>query len=130
MSTGNKDIFEKLDWKSRGTLTVADGIQIPIEGRGIVKFSLPNGSTVRLSSAIYVPGLTKNLLSLEALHVAGFESRGSNRGYNILKDGKIVAEGRRFGRSTYLDRVMHVNALYVKPEQARKCIEFIGKPDE
>jgi len=94
MSTGNKGIFEKLDRKGCGTLTVADGIEIPIEGRGTVKFRLPNGSTVRLSNAIYVLGLAENLLSLEALHIAGFESRGSNRGYTILKDGKIVAKGQ------------------------------------
>jgi len=129
MSSGNRKIFEKLDRKSRGTLTVADEIQIPIKGRGIVKFSLPNGSTVRLSNTIYVPGLAENLLSLEALHVAGFESRGSNKGCIILKDGKVVAEGRRIGRSTYLDRVTHANALYMTPEQERKCTEFIAKPD-
>ena len=129
MSTGNKDVFEKLDQRSRGTLTVADGIQIPIEGRGTVKFTLPNGSMVRLSNTIYVPGLAENLLSLEALHVVGFESRGTKWGYTILKDGKVVAKGRRIGRSTYLDRVTHANALYVKPEQARKCAEFIIKPD-
>jgi hypothetical protein len=69
MSTGNKGIFEKLDRKGCGTLTVADGIEIPIEGRGTVKFRLPNGSTVRLSNAIYVLGLAENLLSLEALHM-------------------------------------------------------------
>lgn len=129
MSSGNRKIFEKLDRKSRGTLTVADEIQIPIKGRGIVKFSLPNGSTVLLSNAIYVPGLAENLLSLEALHVAGFEPRGSNKGCIILKDGKVVAEGRRIGRSTYLDRVTHANALYMTPEQARKCTEFIAKPN-
>src|SRR5699024_2922133 len=37
---------------------------------------------------------------------------------------------KRIGRSTYLDRVTHANALYVKPEQVRTCTEFIGKPDE
>ncbi|BCR88813.1 uncharacterized protein ACHE_50011A [Aspergillus chevalieri] len=131
MSTGNRDIFEKLDMKSRGTLTIASGVQMPILGRGTVKFNLPNGSaTVRLSNVIYVPGLTENLLSLEALHVAGFESRGSIRGYTLLKDGKIVARGRRIGKSTYLDTVSYTNALYVKPEQARKCVELNAKPDE
>ena len=130
MSTGNKDIFERLNWKSRGTLTIASGVHMPIEGRGIVRFNLPNKSTVRLGNVIYVPGLAENLLSLEALHIAGFESRGSVKGYTLLKDGKIVAKGKRIGRSTYLDRIMHANALYVKPEQARKCDEFIGKPDE
>lgn len=125
MSTGNQEIFESLDRNSRGTLTIASGVHMPIEGRGIVKFSLPDGSKVRLGNVIYVPGLAENLLSLEALHIAGFESRRSIRGYTLMKDGKVVAKGRRIGRSTYLDGITHMNALYVKPERARRA-EFVS----
>lgn len=67
---------------------------MPIRGRGIVKFILPNGPWVRLGSVIYVPELTENLLSLEALHMTGFESRGSNTGYKFLQKGKMVATGK------------------------------------
>lgn len=114
MSTGYKDIFESLDKRWHGTLTIASGVRMPIRGRGIVRFDLPNGRPVRLANVIYVPGLAENLLSLEALHVAGFESRGSSKGYILLRRGKSVAKGRRIGRSTYLDTVAHINALFVE----------------
>lgn len=47
-----------------------------------------------------------------------------------MKNDRVVVKGKRIGRSTYLDRVTHANTLYVKQEQARKCAEFIGRPDE
>lgn len=84
-----------------------------IEGRGIVKFSLLNDLKARLGSVIYVPGLAENPLSLEALHLAGFESRCSAKGYELKKDGKVVAKGKRIGRITYLDTVRHVDSLLV-----------------
>lgn len=94
MSTGNKDIFKRLDQKSRGTLTIASGVHMPILGRGTVKLSLLNKSTVQLNNVIYVLGLAENLLSSETLHVTGFESKGSIGGYTLMKDGKVVAKGK------------------------------------
>lgn len=77
-----------------------------------------------MDNIIYVPGLAENLLSLEALYIAGYESRDSIKGYAFLKDGKVVAKGRRIGRSTYLDKVAHKDALYIKSEQARRTVEY------
>ena len=45
-------------------------------------------------SNIYMPGLAENLLSLEALHKAGYMSVGSKDGYDILKNGMSVARGK------------------------------------
>ena len=71
---------------------------MPIRGRGIVRFDLVRkGQQVRLGGVIYVLGLAENLLSLEALHLAGFESRGSSQGYKLYKDRKTVAFGKRIG---------------------------------
>ena len=63
---------------------------MPIKGRGIVKIQLLNGQEVRLGRVIYVPGLEENLLSLEALHLAGYELRGSLQGYELLKNDKVI----------------------------------------
>ena len=118
MSTGDKSIFEYMD-PCRGILTIANGVHMPIKGKGIVKFNLAKGQA-RLGGVIYVPGLAENLLSLEALHLAGYESRGSSRGYELMKNGKTVAFGKRVGRSTYLDSVKHVDALLVGPGVAKR----------
>lgn len=117
--TGNRDIFEYIDPTRHGTVATASGTQLPIAGQGIVKFSLPNGSEARLGGVIYVPGLAENLLSLEALHLAGFESEGSIDGYNLMKDGKLMAKGKRIGRTTYLDTVRHIDALFTGPKAAK-----------
>ena len=52
---------------------------------------------VRLGRVIYVLGLAENLLSLKALHLAGYESRGSSQEYKLSKDGKTVVFGKRIG---------------------------------
>ena len=119
MCTGHQDIFKYINLTYCGTLTIASGTRMPIEGRGIVKFSLLNGSRARLGGVIYVAGLAENLLSLEALHLASFESRSSMRGYKLMKGEKVVAKGRRTGRTTYLDAVRHINALHVGPSVAK-----------
>lgn len=116
MTTGCREIFERFDCQWVGMLTIASGIRMPIRGRGIVRFEL-NGQTVRLANVIYVPGLAENLLSLEALHIAGYESRGSSKGYELLWKGKVIAKGRRVGRSTYLDWVDNTDALMVSPKK-------------
>ena len=67
---------------------------MPIKGRGIVKIQLLNGQEVRLGRVIYILGLEENLLSLEALHLAGYELRGSLQGYELLKNDKVVAYGK------------------------------------
>ena len=103
---------------------------MPIEGCGIVKFSLPRGSEVRLGSVIYVPGLEENLLSLEALHLADFESNGSKRGYEIKKDGKVVAKGKGIGQTTYLDTVNHVDALLVDSKRINQHARLALSADE
>ncbi|ODM14245.1 hypothetical protein SI65_10341 [Aspergillus cristatus] len=120
MCTGNRSIFEYLDETSRGHLIIASGTKMPIMGRGIVRFDLPNGSTARLGRVVYVPGLAENLLSLEALHMAGFESIGSKGGYVLRKNGKVVAHGKREGRTTYMHSVKHVNALFTGPGAAKR----------
>ena len=93
MSTGKQEIFEKMT-PCCGTLTIASRSSMPIRGHGTVKFDLPNRRQVRLGRVIYVLGLAENLLSLEALHLAGLESKGSKKGYEILHNGKVVVKGK------------------------------------
>lgn len=102
------------------TLINASGTHMPIKGCGVVRFHLPNGMQVRLAGVIYVLGLAENLLSLEALHLAGLESRGSISRYKILCKGKVVAEGKRNERTTYLHSVRNMDALLVDTQKSRQ----------
>ena len=77
MSTGDQSIFEYMDL-CQGSLTIVSGLYMSIRGRGIVRFNLVRkGQQARLGGVIYVLGLAENLLSLEVLHLARYESRGS-----------------------------------------------------
>ena len=75
---------------------------------------------MRLGSVSYILGLAENLLSLEVLHLAGYESRGSSQGYKLLKNGKVIAYGKWVGWSTYLDAVKYRDALFVGPNIAKR----------
>lgn len=88
--SGNREIFEHMN-KCRGTVTIKGGMQMPIEGRGVVKFSLPKGEA-RLGAVFYVPRLVRNILSLDALYLAGFESVGSIYGCVL---GQMVRQLRQ-----------------------------------
>lgn len=68
---------------------------------------------------IYVPGLAENLLSLKALHTAGYKSVGSDEGYEILKNRKVMATGQRTKNTTYLAYVRHMNTLFTEPSFAK-----------
>ena len=96
MSTSNKSIFEYMNL-CQESLTIVSGLCMPIRGKGIVRFDLARDQQVRLDGVIYVPGLAENLLSLETLHLAGFESRGLLRGYELTKNREIVAYKKRVG---------------------------------
>ena len=129
MSTGNQGIFESM-CPYLGTLTIASRTEMPIEGCSVVKFNLPNGMQARLGGVIYVPGLAENLLSLEALHLAGLESRGSIHRYEILREGKVVAKGKRIGRTIYLHSVKDVNALLVDVKKSKQFAHLALSEDE
>ena len=96
MSTSNKSIFEYMNL-CQESLTIVSGLCMPIRGKGIVRFDLARDQQVRLDGVIYVPGLAENLLSLETLHLAGFESRGLLRGYELTKNREIFAYKKRVG---------------------------------
>lgn len=123
MCTGDQSIFENMQPCS-GTLTVANDAKMPIVGRGVVSITLPNKTKARLGGVIYVPGLSENLLSLEALHLAGLESWGPKKGYKIMREGRIVATGKRIGSTTYLHSVKGTDALLVDAKKQKYIARF------
>lgn len=62
----------------------ANSSQMAIKDHSMVQIQLPRDKTARLAGVIYVLGLEYSLLSLEALHLAGLWTIGSEYGYYIL----------------------------------------------
>jgi hypothetical protein len=53
-------------------VTLGDDYQYPIKGVGESNYKLNSGNSLKMKDILYVPGLTKNLLSISALEKKGF----------------------------------------------------------
>jgi hypothetical protein len=53
-------------------VTLGDDYQYPIKGVGESNYKLNSGNSMKMKDVLYVPGLTKNLLSISALEKKGF----------------------------------------------------------
>jgi hypothetical protein len=53
-------------------VTLGDDYQYPIKGVGESNYTMNSGNSLKMKDVLYVPGLTKNLLSISALEKKGF----------------------------------------------------------
>jgi hypothetical protein len=72
--TGQKDIISSLIEKEYFPRKVSLGYyyQYPIKGMGESTYKLDSRTSMRMKDVLYVPGLTKNLLSIASLDKEGF----------------------------------------------------------
>jgi transposase InsO family protein len=71
--TGQRDILSSLTEKNfPQKVTLGDDYQYPIKGVGESNYKLDLGTPMKMKDVLYVPGLTKNLLSILALDKKGF----------------------------------------------------------
>lgn len=114
--TRRLDLYEFVDLTFKSQLSVASNKTVPIEGTGIVSFTL-QGTRVRLGEVVYVPKMTENLMSLDLLLDNEFSFTCDNEAnYRIYKKGNLVAKGRREKRTSFLHWVKHPNALFTGPK--------------
>jgi hypothetical protein len=66
--TGQRDIISfLLEKKFSQKVTLGDDYQYPIKGVGESNYKLNLGTPMKMKDVLYVPGLTKNLLSISTL---------------------------------------------------------------
>ena len=53
-------------------MTLGDDYQYPMKGVGESRYKLNSGNLIKMKDILFVPGLTKNLLSISALEKKGF----------------------------------------------------------
>jgi hypothetical protein len=71
--TGQRDILSCISEKKFShKVTLGDDYQYPIKGVGESKYKLNSGNLMKMKDVLYVPSLTKNLLSISALEKKGF----------------------------------------------------------
>jgi hypothetical protein len=72
--TGQRNILSYLTEKNfPQKVTLGDDYQYPIKGVGESNYKLDSGTPMKMKDVLYVPGLTKNLLSISALDKKGFK---------------------------------------------------------
>ena len=63
--TGQRDILSCLSEKNFShKVTLGDDYQYPIKGVGESNYTLNSGTPMKMKDVLYVPGLTKKLLSI------------------------------------------------------------------
>jgi hypothetical protein len=72
--TGQRDILSCIsENKFSQKVTLGDDYQYPIKGVGESNYKLNSWNSLKMKNVLYVPGLTKNLLSISALEKNSFK---------------------------------------------------------
>jgi hypothetical protein len=72
------------------SIRVANGVEAEVEAIGEFPLELNNGFILRLHNVLYVPSLSRNLISVSCLNDDGFDCQFSNKQCLILFDNKVV----------------------------------------
>jgi hypothetical protein len=95
--TGSSSQFSSLDDSYQGDVRTVGGQKHKIAGRGSVKFQFPTSEIKTIPDVLYVPSITKNLLSVGSLTDGGYIACFDETKCYLINKGnrKIIAKGER-----------------------------------
>jgi hypothetical protein len=97
--TGQRDILSYLTENNfPQKVTLGDDYQYPIKGVGESNYKLDSGTPMKMKDVLYVPGLTKNLLSISALDKKGFKVVFIYGEFLMWPKGKTMEEAIVIGK--------------------------------
>jgi hypothetical protein len=97
--TGQRDILSFLSENNFShKVTLGDDYQYPIKGVGESNYKLNSGTPMKMKDVIYVPGLTKNLLSILDLEKKGFRVSFIDGEVLMWAKGKTMKESIVIGK--------------------------------
>ena len=90
--TGNKNSFVNLDENIKSQITLGDGSNQEVAGKGTIVVKTKNGSSKYIPDVFYVPGLAQNLLSVGQLVQKGYMVKFDNNQCHIYdkKKGQLI----------------------------------------
>lgn len=94
---GDKRQFWSYEAFDGGFIRMANNSRCRVVGKGIVKFQMPSGKTVRLEGVRHVLGLKKNLISLGMLDERGFSFSASSGVLRVCKGEREMLQGKMIG---------------------------------
>jgi hypothetical protein len=97
--TGQRDILScHSEKKFSHKVTLGDDYQYPIKGVGESNYKLNSRNSMKMKDVLYVPGLTKNLLSISALEKKGFRVAFIDGEVLMWAKGKTMEEAIVIGK--------------------------------
>jgi hypothetical protein len=97
--TSQRDILSCISEKKFSQkVTLGDDYQYPIKGVGESRYMLNSGNSIKMKDILFVPGLTKNLLSIYNLEKKGFIVAFIYGELLMWEKGETLNEGIIIGR--------------------------------
>jgi hypothetical protein len=103
------------------SIRVANSVEAEVEAIGELPLELNNGFILRLNNVLYVPSLSRNLISVSCLDDDGFNCQFGNRQCLILFDNKVA--GLAFRQDKLYMLFMHKNVNVVCNDEDVVCKE-------
>jgi hypothetical protein len=103
------------------SIRVTNGVEAEVEAIGEFPLELNNGFILRLNNVLYVPSLSRNLISVSCLHDNGFDCQFDNRQCLILFDNEVV--GLAFRQYKLYMLSIHENVNVVCNDEDVVCKE-------
>lgn len=104
MTHEKETLLDYIEYKQPTNIYLGDNTVIHAKGEGTVKLSTTNSGrnvTLELHKVLFVPDLTKNLMSVPAMALMGAEIRFNQDTCVVLKDGKEFIIGNLINNKLY-----------------------------
>jgi hypothetical protein len=106
------------------SIRVANGVEAEVEAIGELPLELNNGFILCLHNVLYVPSLSRNLISVSCLDDDGYDYQFGNRQCLILFDNKVVCLAFRQDNLYMLS--MHENVNVVCNDENIMCKDKVS----
>jgi hypothetical protein len=106
------------------SIRVANDVEAEVEAIRELPLELNNGFILHLHNVLYVPSLSRNLISVSCLDDDGYDCQFGNRQCLILFDNKVV--GLAFRRDKFYMLSMHENVNVVCNDENVVCKDNVS----
>jgi hypothetical protein len=106
------------------SIRVTNGIEAEVEAIGELPLELNNGFILHLHNVLYVPSLSRNLISVSCLDDDGYDCQFGNRQCLILFDSRVM--GLAFQQDKLYMLSMHENVNVVCNDENVMCNEKVS----
>jgi hypothetical protein len=110
--------------RGKRSIRVVNGVDAEVEAIGELPLELNNGFILRLHNVLYVPSLSRNLISVSCLDGDGYDCQFDNRQCLILFDNKVV--GLTFRQDKLYMLSMHEDVNVVCNDENVVCKDKVS----